>query len=189
MAGVRVRPAGVLTARAADRAAADGDGAVPVHRRRRVRLLHDPAERDQLPAELQRRQLRHPAAGAGLLQVLDHGPDGHGAVVPGADRDPRDHARRDRHAPAAAQEPPLRHPRHRGGGDAAARSGPHHDAHADGPALGLVRGLYPLSSTRRPSRGTCTRTRGGRAGRLRRGRRRHPARPRSRRLNKRCCST
>ena len=48
---------------AAGRAAADADGAVPVHRRRRVRVLHGAAERDQLPAELQRRQLRHPHAG------------------------------------------------------------------------------------------------------------------------------
>ena len=47
------------------------------------------AERDQLPAELQRRQLRHPHPGAGLLQVLDHGPGRDGAVVPGPDRHPR----------------------------------------------------------------------------------------------------
>ena len=42
----------------------DDHGAVPVHRGRRVRLLHGLAARDQLPAELQRRQLRHPHPGA-----------------------------------------------------------------------------------------------------------------------------
>ena len=68
------------------------------------------------------------------------------------DRDPRRHASRDRHAAAAAQEPPLRDPRDRGHRDAAARAGPGHDAHADAPARGALRGLYPLSLTRRPSR-------------------------------------
>ena len=92
--GVRVRPAGVLAAGARRRDAADADGAVPVRRRRRVRLLLRAAERDQLPAELQRRQLRHPAPGAGLLQVRDHGPDADGGPVPGPGRHPRDHARR-----------------------------------------------------------------------------------------------
>ena len=77
----------------------------------RLRVLPGPAERDRLPAELQRRQLRHPAAGAGLLPVLDHGPDRDGDRVPDPDRDPGDHARGDRDAAAAAQEPPLRDPR------------------------------------------------------------------------------
>ena len=40
---------------------------VAVHRRRGVRLLRRAAARDRLPAELQRRQLRHPHAGHGLL--------------------------------------------------------------------------------------------------------------------------
>ena len=52
-------------ARARGRAAADADGAVPVHRRRRVRattwsLPHG----DPVPAELQRRPVRHPHPGA-----------------------------------------------------------------------------------------------------------------------------
>ena len=76
--------------------------------------------------------VRHPPAGARLLQLLDHGPGGHGAAVPGADRDPRGHARGDRHDAPAAQEPPLRDPRDRRRRDAAARPGPGHDALADG---------------------------------------------------------
>ena len=79
--GLRVRPAGVLAPRAPGRAPADGDGPVPVHRRRRVRLLHGAAAGDRLPAELQRRQLRHPRAGARLLQVLDHAPDRDGRAA------------------------------------------------------------------------------------------------------------
>ena len=77
--GLRVRPAGVLAARARGRAAAAARGAVPVLRGRGLRVLPGAAAGDQLPAELQRRLLRHPAAGAGLLLVRDHGPDRDGA--------------------------------------------------------------------------------------------------------------
>ena len=45
-----------------------------------------------------------------LLQVLGHGPDRDGDRVPGAGRDPRHHARGDRHDGAAAPLPPLRVP-------------------------------------------------------------------------------
>ncbi len=53
------------------RAAADADGAVPVRRRACLRLLRRAAARRRLPAELQRRRLRHPDPGAGLLPLLD----------------------------------------------------------------------------------------------------------------------
>ena len=69
---LRVRAAGLLPARARGRAAADGDGAVPVHRGRRVRVLRWSCRAAvELPAELQRRQLRHPHPGARLLPVRD----------------------------------------------------------------------------------------------------------------------
>ena len=48
------------------------------------------------------------------------------------------------------QEPPLRDPRDRDRGDAAARSGPGDDAVADGPALRALRGLYPAGIAARP---------------------------------------
>ena len=91
-----------------------------------------------------------------------------------------------RHAGAAAQEPPLRDPRDRDRGHAAARPGPGDDADDDGPADRSLRGLYPLSCPARPSRRARRRPRRGGAGGHRR--RRAPARPRSRRLNS-CCST
>ena len=61
-------------------------------------LLHRAAERDQLPAELQRRQLRHPhpgqrrTTGSRSLVLVAMG-----VAVPGAGRDPRDHPHGDRH--------------------------------------------------------------------------------------------
>ena len=71
--GLRVRAAGVLAEGAPGRAAADGDGAVPVLRGRRLRVLPGAAGGGRLPPELQRRQLRRAAAGARLQQVRDHG--------------------------------------------------------------------------------------------------------------------
>ena len=56
--------------------------------RRRLRATSSCCRPRQLPAELQRRQLRHPAAGAGLLQVRDPGPGGDGPAVPAAGGDP-----------------------------------------------------------------------------------------------------
>ena len=47
------------------------------------------------------------------------------------------------HAPAA-QQPPLRDPRHRRPRDAAAGHRPGHDADHDGPAARALRGLYPV---------------------------------------------
>ena len=94
---LRVRPAGVLAARARGRGAADGVHPVPVLLGRRLRVLRRAAGGGQLPAELQRRQLRRAPASTRLLQVLDHGPGGHGGAVPDADRDPRDHADGDPH--------------------------------------------------------------------------------------------
>ena len=115
--GVRLRAAGVLPARARGGGAADPRRAVPVRRRRGVRVLPGAAAGDQLPAELQRRLLRHPAAGAGLLLVRDHGADRDGGAVPDPRRDPRRHAARGHHPAAAAPGAPLRdrdHRHHRG---------------------------------------------------------------------------
>ena len=154
--------------------------------RRRVRVLRRAAARDRLPAELQRRQLRHPPAGAGLLPVLDPAPAGDGllfqipigvlAVTRMGIVTPR----------PAAQEPPLRDPRDRDRGDAAARPGPGDDAADHGPAdralsraLSCWRAARPARQARRaPARRRST----GR--RRRRARRTTPIR----RLN-RCCST
>ena len=150
--GLRVRPAGLLARGAPGRAAADDDGAVPVHRRRRVRVLHGPAERDRLPPELQRRQLRHPPAGQGLLPLRDPRPGGDGPLLPGAGRDPRAHAHGHRLRRPAAALAPLHDPRDRGRGDAAAGPGPGHDAVADVAALRALRGFYPVRCVARSSR-------------------------------------
>ena len=88
--GVRVRPAGVLPARAPGRAPADADGAVPVHRRRRVRATSwslPPAIRflqnfndDSFDILVQAQR---------LLQFVDHAAGRDGAAVPDPRRDPR----------------------------------------------------------------------------------------------------
>ena len=79
------------------------------------------------------------------------------------------------HPAAAAQGPPLRDRDHRHHRGAAARPGPGHDADPGGPAVGALRGLYPLRIAARPARRARPGPRGGRGGR--RGRRRAPSRP------------
>ena len=78
---------------------------------------------------------------------------------------------------AAAQEPPLRHPRDRDPGHVDARPGPRDHADDDGPAHSPLRGLYPLGCRARPSR--CPRRRPRRGGAGGHRRRRAPERPRS----------
>ena len=119
----------------------------------------------QLPPELQRRQLRRAPAGAGLLQVLDHGPGGDGGAVPDADRDPRDHADGDPDPEAAAAEPPLRDPGHSHRRRPAARRRPGDDAPDHAPDRRALRGLYPSRLAARPARRAPRRRRGGRGGR------------------------
>ncbi len=136
--GIRVHPAGVLPARARGRAAAAARGAVPVRRGRGVRVLHGAPAGDQLPAELQRRLLRHPAAGEGLLLVRDHGADRDGGAVPDPRRDPGGDAHGRDHPAAAARRPPLRDRDHRHHRRAAARPGPGHDADPGRAAVGAL---------------------------------------------------
>ncbi|CAA9529135.1 MAG: Twin-arginine translocation protein TatC, partial [uncultured Solirubrobacteraceae bacterium] len=176
---VRVRPARLLPAREAGGAAADGRRAVPLRGRRALRVLRGPAERRRLPAELQRRRVRHPVAGARLLQVRDHGADRDGPRVPGADRDPRGHPGGDRQRRAAAAHPPLRDHRDRRPRDAAPRPGPGDHDHDDGPAVSALRGKYPHRSDAGPPRRTSGGPRGGRGGGD--DRRRPAGRPRRRR--------
>ena len=99
---------------------------------------------DPLPADLQRRQLRHPHPRHGLLQVRDRPHRADRAALPDPGR------RAGRHAPGhhqrapARQEPRLRDPGDRGrrrGGHADARSGD--DAHRDGAAARALRAQRP----------------------------------------------
>ena len=86
-----------------------------------VRLLRRAAAGDRVPAELQRRRLRHPHPGEGVLPVRDHVPGGRSGCCSRSRSRARDHAAGHRHPAPAAQEPGLRAPRPRGRRDAAAR--------------------------------------------------------------------
>ncbi|CAA9498145.1 MAG: Twin-arginine translocation protein TatC, partial [uncultured Solirubrobacteraceae bacterium] len=167
VAALRLRAAGLLAARAPGRAAADAGGAVPLRGRRGVRLLHRPAASHRLPAELQRRPVRHPPAGARLLPLLDRRADRHGSALPDPRRHPRGDADGHRQRRAAAQEPPLRGAGDRRAGDAPARYRSDHDGRLDGAAGSALRGLYPLRRAARPALGAGARARGGRGGRAR----------------------
>ena len=142
--GLRLRPAGFQPPREEGRAAADADGAGAVPGRRGLRLLRGATARDPLPADLQRRQLRHPHPRHGLLQVRDRPHRAHRAALPDPGRRPGGHASGHHQRAPARQEPRLRDPGHRGGrrgGHADAGSGD--DAHRDGAAARALRAQRP----------------------------------------------
>ena len=113
-----------------------------------------------VPAELQRRQLRHPGPGAGLLQVRDHGPDRDGAAVPGARRDPRRHARGDRHAArSCARTAATRSSSSRSSRCCCPGQDPVTMLLLMAPAGRALRGLYPLGLAARPARARAARAR------------------------------
>ena len=149
---LRVRPARVLADRAPGRGPADGPRPVPVLRGRHLRVLPRPAGGGRLPPELQRRQLRRAVAGTRLLQVLGHGPRGHGRDVPAAAGDPRGRPHGDHDPAPAAQEPALRDPHHRRDRGAAPRRRPRDDAADHVPDPRAVRGFYPSRRAARPPR-------------------------------------
>ena len=104
-----------------------------------------------VPAELQRRLVRHPPAGQGLLQVRGLLPGRDRSAVPDPRRRAGGHAAGHLHAEAARQEPRLRDPRHRGPRgrrDADARSGD--DDAGDGAADRPVRAEHPARALDRP---------------------------------------
>ncbi len=142
--GLRLRPAGLQPPREEGRAAADAHGAGALPLRRGLRLLRRLTARDPLPADLQRRQLRHPHPRHGLLQVRDRPHRAHRAALPDPGRRAGRHAAGDHQRAPARQEPRLRDPGHRGGrrgGHADAGSGD--DAHRDGAAAGPLRAQRP----------------------------------------------
>ena len=98
---------------------------VPVRGRRAVRLLRRAAGGGALLRELQLQRVQRARAGQPVLQLRGHRAAGDGARLPGARRDPRRDAPRARDAAPAAQEPPLRARRVRGGRRVPARRRDH----------------------------------------------------------------
>ncbi|CAA9477935.1 MAG: Twin-arginine translocation protein TatC, partial [uncultured Solirubrobacteraceae bacterium] len=168
--GLRVHPAGVRSGRAKGRVAADDDGPVPLRLGRGVRVLRRAAQSRRLPAELQRRRLRHPRPGTRLLQVRDHVRGFDWAPVPDPGRGHRDHAHGHRDAEAAPRAVALRPPRPGGARrrrDADPR--PRHHAPRAGTALPAFRGQYPgryVAEQGQPARFPLGRGLRGRLGRL-----------------------
>ena len=130
------------------------DGAVPVHRRRRVRATSWCCRTPSTSCRTSTTTTTTSSLQAqGLLPLRDHGPDRDGhrcsRCRSGSSRITRVgivSAAQLRHSP------PLRDPRHRGRRDAAAGPGSGDDAVADAPALPALRGLYPVGSAARPAR-------------------------------------
>ena len=151
--GLRVRPTGVLARGAIGRAAADDDGAVPVHRRRRFAYFL------VLPNAINFLQNFNDDNYDILVQAKDYYRFAilvlvsMGDLLPGPGRDPRAHARwgsspwrscasSRRYAILVIAVVAMLLP----------GPGPRDDALADGPALRALRGLYPVGIAARSAR-------------------------------------